>query len=388
MANTPSKRTKSGIEIRGDSISHRFYIKDPTHPKGRREVRRSGFATVKEAEQDRREQLLLRDKGITVLPTNITVGEYFPDCLEAHFKTQGLRPQSQDDYRNHLRSYVLSSLGNLKLVDCTALVLEKFLLDLRSSGGTRSGKALSSSTVEKVGIVLKIGFKSAVRQKILAFNPMTDIRTPRTEVEKVLEIDPDVLRRLRVEWKKERLGSFFEIKLALGARRGEVLALRWSDLDFQNLEVKIQRTLYTSGKVTYENAPKSKTGLRNVSLTLDQMKIFKEWRVRQNLDRLKVGQLWQEQDYVFTNEIGEPISASQLHTVWTRIQREAGLKGIHLHSLRHTHISALLRLGVPPHTVAKRVGDTVETILKVYAHSKPQDDKKAAEAFERLTLSI
>ena len=118
------------------------------------------------------------------------------------------------------------------------------------------------------------------------------------------------------------------------------------------------------------------------------MKILKEWRIRQNLDRLKVGQLWQEQDFVFTNEIGEPISASQLHTVWTRIQREAGLKGIHLHSLRHTHISALLRLGVPPHTVAKRVGDTVETILKVYAHSKPQDDKKAAEAFERLTLSI
>lgn len=388
MARAPSKRTKNGIEIRGDSISHRFYVKDPTHPRGRREIRRSGFATVKEAEQDRREQLLLRDKGVSVLPNNLTVSEYFPDCLEAHFKTQGLRPQSQDDYRVHLNSYILPNLGNLKLIDCTTLVLEKFLLDLRTSGGRKSGKPLSSSTVEKIGIVLKIGFKSAVRQRILALNPMSEIRSPRSKSEEVSEIDSETLRLLASVWRDERLGHFFEVKLALGARRGELLALRWSDLDFDSCEVKISKTRYTSGKTTYENAPKSRTGYRTISLTLDQMKLFREWKVRQNQERLKAGELWKEGDFVFTNEFGEPLSASQLQTVWTRILRTARVKGIHLHSLRHTHISALLRLGVPPHTVAKRAGDTVETILRTYAHSKPQDDKKAAEAFERLTQSL
>lgn len=386
MTKPPNKRTRGGIEIRGDSISYRYYIKDPTHPKGRRAVRRSGFATIREAEKDRREQLSLRDKGISVTPNNLTVAEYFPKCLEAHFKTQGLRPQSQDDYLLHLNSYILPKLGALKLVECSPLLLENFLIELRSSGGARSGKPLSSSTVEKVAVVLKIGFKSAVRQRIVALNPMSDIKSPRRKSERVPEIDGSTLQRLQEVWRGERLGIVFEVLLNLGARRGEVLSLRWNDVDFSNREVKISKTIYVSNRVTYENAPKSENGLRTVSLTEGQIRGLREWRIRQNEDRLKAGSLWVEGDFVFANELGEPIKASQLQTVWNRIQRVIGEKGIHIHSLRHTHISTLLRGGVPAHTVAKRVGDTVETILRVYAHSKPQDDKQASELFERMIL--
>lgn len=386
MTKPPNKRTKGGIEIRGDSISYRLYIKDPNHPKGRKEIRRSGFATVKEAERDRREQLSLRDKGISVLPSNLTIADYFPKCLEAHFKTQGLRPQSQDDYLLHFNTYILPKLGTLKLVECNSLLIENFLLELRSSGSSRKGRPLSSSTVEKVAVILKIGFKNAVRQRILALNPMAEIKTPRRKSERVPEIDTDTLEKLQEVWRYERLGVVFEVLLNLGARMGEVLSLRWSDIDFSKGEVIISKTIYISNRVTYENAPKSSNGLRTVSLTEGQTRSLREWRIRQTGERLKAGSLWSEGDFVFTNQIGEPIKAYDLRTVWNRIQRAVGEKGIHLHSLRHTHISTLLRGGVPAHTVAKRVGDTVETILRVYAHSKPQDDKQASEIFERMML--
>jgi integrase len=268
--------------------------------------------------------------------------------------------------------------------DCSAVALNKFVNDLQGVKHKKN-QSLSRSTVEKITYLLKIGFKGAKKAGIITFDPTKELSIPRTsKKETPKEIPPQVLTMIRKEWWSERLAPFFEICLGTGARGGEVGALRWTDIDYQAKTIQINKTQYFKDKRWYENAPKSKSGTRTVSVSDELLQILKEWRKRQAEERLKAGSSWLLEDYVFTNAIGEPIPHSNYYNAWRRILKRIEVKGFNVHSLRHTHISTLLRQGIALNIVARRVGDKPETILRTYAHCLPTDDLKCARVFEEV----
>jgi len=132
----------------------------------------------------------------------------------------------------------------------------------------------------------------------------------------------------------------------------------------------------------YENAPKSRTGVRIISISEELIQILKDWKKRQVEDRLKAGAYWLSGDYVFASKIGKPIDHPTYYNAWRRTLRRLDIKGFKVHSLRHTHISTLIRQGIPIPVVARRAGDKPETILRTYAHCLPQDDLKCPQVFE------
>jgi integrase len=101
-----------------------------------------------------------------------------------------------------------------------------------------------------------------------------------------------------------------------------------------------------------------------------------------------VGSLWKDSDFIFTNEIGEPLKSYQIRHLWKKPCVQSGVKNYHLHALRHTHITSLFRAGIQAYVVARRAGDTVTTILETYAHAIREDDSKCAEAFEGKMVSL
>lgn len=378
------KRSGDGFQVRGKKglVSYVVAIKDPTKKSGYRQIRYSGFTSKKEAEAHKRQTLTQRDSGVSVSTTNQTVADFFPDCLETHIRLKELRPQTAEDYRHHLHTYITPKLGTVRMKDCSAIVLNKFINDLQ---GVRNkvNQPLSRSVVEKITYILKIGFKGAKVSGVIIFDPSKEISIPRSSSKKVVkEIPPQMLKSIRQEWWNERLAPFFETCLATGARGGEVGALRWPDIDFQSKTVQISKTHYFKNGRWYENAPKSRSGSRTVSISDELLQVLKDWRKKQAEERLKAGSLWNSGEYVFASEIGKPIAHPTYYNAWRRTIRRLDIKGFKVHSLRHTHISTLLRQGIALNIVARRVGDKPETILRTYAHCLPQDDLKCAQVFE------
>ena len=387
MPRPSKKKNYAGIAKRGNFYEYRLRLPDPASASGRRQVRFGGFATEEEADLSRAKLKVSISQRTFALPSNMTVSEFFPDCIQTHFVMNGKKEQSKNDYLLHLRAYILPRLGEVALKDCDSRRLEEFLLELQKTG-SKKGLPLSASTMEKVGIVLKIGFKQATKSRLIGFNPMSEVRIPKGSVKKVEHISDKDLIQLRNAWKDYEIFALCEVGLISGMRKGEILALRWSDFDEDSHTFSITKTAYISKGVRYEDSPKSENGFREVEITPKQALLLKSHKAKQAQLRLQAGQNWLQSDYIFTNEIGAPLKPAHLYHWWKKVCVQAGVKRYHFHSIRHTHITSLLQAGVQPYVVAKRAGDTVSTILSTYAHSIRQDDSRCAEVFEGKMVSL
>ena len=387
MARPKKRKTFSGVQARGNTFSYRLRIPDPENPEKVKQIRYSGFTTAEEADRDRSEKRLDLHKGTFHLPTNATIAEFFPECIDTHFLMNGKKQQSKDDYLSHLNSYILPRIGSMALKECKSLNMEKFLIELQKTG-SRKGLPLSASTIEKVGIVLKIGFKQAFKHNLISSNPMDNVRIPKGQEKRVEHILDEDLVKIRQKWQELPLAPLFELALNTGARRGEILALRWSDFDTKTNTISISKTSYLSNGVLYENSPKSERSVREIEITQSQSQSLRTHSVRQAEQRLQSGSYWKNNDFIFTNEIGEPLKSAYLYHVWRKVLTASKAGHHHFHAIRHTHITSLLQAGVPAYVVARRAGDTVGTILNTYAHAVKQDDSHCAEVFEGKMVAL
>ena len=387
MARPRKLKTFKGVELRGNEFSYRLRVPDPSSPNGIKQVRFGGFSRAEEADRDRsKKKLEIHDKNF-LLPTNATISEYFPECLKTHGVVNAIKIQSSDDYFMHLNSYILPRIGHLALKDCTSFQMQKFLNELQISG-SRKGLGLSASTIEKVAIILRLGFKEAYIHGEIQKNPMENVKIPKGQEKRVEHIPDEDLTKLRDFWIQTSQTAFFELALNTGARMGEILCLRWSDFDTKTNTISISKTFYLSNGVLRENSPKSKNGIREVEITPSQAQSLRTHAIRQKEQKLLVGSIWKDSDFIFTNEIGEPLKTYQARHLWKKLCVQAGVKFYHFHALRHTHITSLLRAGIQAYVVARRAGDTVTTILNTYAHAIREDDSKCAEAFEGKMVAL
>ena len=375
------------VKKRGDKYTALVWVPDSNKPLGKAQ-RRITRRTRSEVEKEIRKIEISKDEGTYSQPSKRLVADYFPEALERYIATADIKPQSASDYRTWLKNHIIPRMGHFQLQELNSFAIESLLLEIQSNGA-RGGKPLSSSSMRQIGIVLSICLKLAVRHKHLKQNPMSDVRLPKGHKKEVPALNLEELERVEeVLIKSDPLtASLIRLARDTGARKGELLALRWSDIDFEKNLISISKTAYDRPGVRYENAPKSKNSTRKVELTANQLMPLKVWRKRQSEQRLKAGSFWVDQDYVFTNGKGERISGGYPYGLWLKVCDRAGIARVPFHSLRHSHITTLLRAGRPAHIVARRVGDLPTTILETYAHIMPLDDQHSALTFEKAISS-
>jgi integrase len=375
-----ASETKDGFQKRGNKWSYRYSVKDPI-TKRMKQVRISGFRTKEEAKADRIRREYEAKEGKYVSKSKETLS----DLLNAWFKNrQDLREgkfATLNNYRQMLDFYILPKLGDIPIQEITSDQLEGFFRELVKSGGKKNSP-LSHGTYKSCANVLSMGLNYAVSKKKLAFNPMMNVKRLKGRTKPIIAYSMQEIKLLLNNLSTYRLYAFFFLACHTGARRGELVALRWSDINFNNQTLSINKTRGKSWGTDYEeDTTKNENGMRAIELSSDTVEVLKAHQERQNLERMMIGNAWQDTGYIFTKEDGTPIDPTRPYFIFKRAIKELNLRDEPLHVLRHTHITELLRSGISPHVVAFRVGDTVPTILETYASVIALDDRLSADTF-------
>ena len=185
----------------------------------------------------------------------------------------------------------------------------------------------------------------------------------------------------------DRLYAAFLLAATTGMRRGEVLGLRWRDVDLAAARVSIRQTLVTIGYALAWSTPKTDRGRRNVALDPITVEAFRTHRARQLEERLMLGPAYQDDDLVFCQADGTPIHPDSLSGLFERLAKRAGLPRIRFHDLRHTHASLALTAGVHPKVVSERLGHAdIALTLNTYSHAIPALQEDAARVVADLVL--
>jgi integrase len=378
--------TKDGFQKRGNKWSYRYSVFDPI-TKRNKQVRISGFRTKEEAIADKKVKEYEAQKGLYVPKSKETVSDLFSKWIKFREDTREKKIATLNRDKQMLSWYILPKLGHLSIQDLTGEYLGEFFREFLKSGG-KNNRPLSHGTYKACRTTLNQGLEYAVKLKRIPFNPLLNMVSISGKTKTVSAYTPKEIKTLLEALIGYRLYAFFFLLCHLGARKGEICALRWSDLNFENRTLSIKKTRGKSNGREYEvNSTKNKRGMRDIHISIETVKVLRAHQERQQLEKMMCGSAWQDSGYIFTKEDGSPVDSMRAYFIFKKVIKKLGLRDEPLHVLRHSHITALLRQGVSPEIVASRVGDTVKTILTTYASVKPEDDRLSAEIFSELVAS-
>ena len=317
-----------------------------------------------------------RDVGLVFDAAGSTVGDYLDRWLSDAVKgTVRESTYSRDKYlvTNHIKP----ALGRLKLKNLNAMHLQGLYRERLDSG-------LSASTVQKIHHVLHKGLRQAVRWNLIPRNPADEVKAPAPTSKEMHPLSAEEARRLLDAAQGDRFEALYVLAVHTGMRRGELLGLKWDDVDLENATVRVRRTLtrIDNGRRLALGPPKNKKSRRTVRLTERAVEALRSHLERQLAEIEALGDLYKDQGLVFTTEAGTLINPSNLRQrSLASLLKRAGLPQITFHDLRHTCASLLFQKNVHPKFVQELLGHaSVAITLDTYSHMLPGMGGEAADA--------
>ena len=338
--------------------------------------------TRREAEAALAKRLNEFTEGRYIAPTIETVETYARHWLE-NIAPVDRSPLTLARYRTMIEVHIIPGIGNVALKELTGKTIDAFYGQLRE-GGRRYGGGLSSSTMGNLHRLLALLLKSAVKAKLLAMSPIGDVQTkPRPKRQEIVILDEEELAALLDHLK----GSYLHLPALLsaytGLRRGEICGLRWRDLDFAKRALRVAQQVQNIGGELVTLTPKTETSRRVIRVPETVMAALQENRAKQSALRLQLGLGKDALGLVFTDALARRLDPDAFSKTFTA--SAAVIKPVTFHALRHTHLTHLLREGVPVHIVASRAGHANANItLSTYAHLLGGDDDRAAAQAEAM----
>jgi integrase len=319
-----------------------------------------------------------QEQGALVPASKQTVKQFLEYWLENVHKLR-IRQSSYTKYRKALNYHILPELGHIQLQKLTSEHIDVFYAKLLNKGK-------SPKSIKDIHGILHVALKYAVKKKRLARNVADDIDLPRIERYRSQVLDKAQARRLLKVVKENRYETLLTVALATGMRRGELLALRWSDIQFDTKSLHIQRTVYRVKGVGYvESEPKTNKGRRTIMLPQFVIAVLKQHRAQQLESRLQAGPLWIDQDLVFCNMTGNFLYPDNVSADFKRLVEKAGLPLMRFHDLRHSAATLLLAMGVHPKVVQELLGHTqISMTMDIYSHMLPSMQREAVEGLDNL----
>ena len=346
---------------------------------GRRQEWHRGFATRREAERARTDLLGRLDAGAYVPPTKQTLTRFLLDeWLPA--KETTLKPSTLSPYRMYVRAYITGSrIGSVPLARVDGPRLTAFYADLLAHGRRQAEGGLSAKMVRNVHGMLHKALADAVRWGRVVRNAADAADQPRKSSPEMQVWTPEEMRTFLEHVRDDRLFAAWQILATTGMRRGELLGLRWADIDVERGSLTIRQVRTAVDYTVETGTPKTHKGTRTVSLDPATLAGLRAHRRQQNEDRLIWGGAWMETGLVFVRSDGSAIHPQRLSQWFAQHVRRAGLPRIRLHDVRHSYATAVIRAGVPLKVVSQRIGHANPTItMTTYQHVLPGDDEQAA----------
>ncbi len=350
----------------------RYYVDTPAGRKRRTIYGKKGEKRQEVADR-LAEALGNRSKGLVFDAENQKLGEYLDRWL-ADSVRGSVKAVTFESYSRLVRVHIVPALGRVKLKAISPAHLQGFYR-------TKLDAGLSPRTVQYIHAVLHRALKQALRWGLVARNVSEAVDPPRVRREEIRPLCPEQARMLLEAARDDRLEALYVLAIHCGLRQGELLGLKWEDVDLERGILQVRRTL-SNGVFT---TPKTAKSRRSVKLTESALDALRKHLKRQLKEIDRAGSLWQENGLIFATEAGTPLNRHNLGSrSFKPLLERAGLhRSTRFHDLRHTCATLLLSKGIHPKIVQELLGhSSVGITLDTYSHVLPGMGDGAADAME------
>jgi integrase len=359
-------------------------------PSGWKQRSKGGFPTKREAQRYLTDALAALQSGTFADPSKLTLGDFLLHRWLPTKRTT-LRPSTYDSYRRNIELHIVPAIGHVKLQQLSADQLDRFYADKLQSGRlTGDGRGLAPKTVRYLHTTLHRALADAVRKNLIPRNVAAAADPPklRQAGSRVMKTwTPEELRRFLLGVTDDPLGPAFWLAATTGMRRGEVLGLRWTDIDFPAGRLSVSQTVLNVAYEVVVSTPKTSRGRRSIALDPPTLSILSRHRQHQLAQAGKDSRPPEASGLVFRRSDGGPIHPDLFTQSFERAAKRLGLPRIRLHDLRHTHATLGLAAGIPAKVMSDRLGHaTVAFTQDVYMHAIPRMEEEAAQQIANLVL--
>ncbi|EPY2302241.1 integrase [Clostridium sporogenes] len=356
------------------------------HDKDGKLIRKS-FSGSKKNEVDAKMTAYKAKNNAGLLPSDdkITLQQWFYTWL-FDFRVNDLKPSSFERYEGIYRNYINGSpIGKKKLSDLRAADIQNYYNTLLEEK--------TPNTIKTLNRTLKTCLNEALKQGYIPKNYCTIIKLPRTENKnEIIVFTVEEQKKLLAFLEGHKLKMLITMALGTGLRQGELLALKWTDIDFENNTVSVSKSIKIVAFIskdgnretkTIEQTPKTKNSVRIIPIPdniVSELKNYKEVQ-----DQLKNNELYYDDNIVFADDIGHHLDTRYLLKRYTKILKDTKIPYKKFHTLRHTYATRLFELGVPIKTVQTLMGHSdIKTTMNIYTHVMPEEKNKAIYKLNKL----
>jgi integrase len=317
-----------------------------------------------------------RDGGLVFDAGSLTVEEYLIRWLEDSVRGT-VRQSTYEVYGHMVHPHIVPALGRLKLKNLTPAHVRSFYRQRLDAG-------LAPATVHKMHVVLHKALDQAVSDGLIPRNIVKGVKVLQTRKKEIQPLKPEQVKALLDAARGDRLEALYVLALNTGLRQGELLALKWEDVELEDTILRVRHTLTRAGGKVALGPPKTNKSRRSVRLTSGAVEALRAHLSRQLEEMEQMGSLYQPGGLVFANETGGIINPSNLRNrSFSRLLKRAGLPGIRFHDLRHTCATLLLSRNINPKIVSEMLGhSSVSITLDIYSHVLPNMQESAVRALD------
>jgi integrase len=346
----------------------RYTVQTPTGPK-----RKTLYGkTRREVDQKLTKAKANRDDGLVFDADNLTVGRYLQRWLTDSVRDT-VKATTYESYERLIRLHLVPTLGRLKLKNLTTTHVRGLYREKLDHG-------LSPTSVQRVHALLHKALKQAVHDGLVPRNITETVKAPRQSRKEISTLTREQARHFLNTSKGDRLAALYLLAIHTGLRQGELLGLKWNDVDLDRGTLQVRRILSAAKEGPTFTTPKNNKG-RSVGLTTQAVQALHDHRMRQAEEKLKHDGRWQDHNLVFTTLVGTPLNR---HNVFSRsfkpLLRDAGLPNIPFHGLRHSFATLMLAGGEHPKVVQEMMGHSgIRVTMDFYSHVLPDMQREAVD---------
>ncbi|MBT2370160.1 site-specific integrase [Streptomyces sp. ISL-10] len=344
-------------------------------PDGTRARKFAYGKTWAECDAKRRELLDKVDQGVPVPTRSARLSEWLPYWLDNVIKPRR-KLSTYDKYEAHVRLYLMPMIGSKRLESLGTADVRRFLVELENK--------TTAATAKESHRVLRTALTAACREELVTRNVASLVEPPRAKSRELSPWSLDETLDFLAAARKDPLYAAFVLAIAMGLRRGEIVGLRWVDIDLDKRVLYVRQQSQRRRGVLYDDDPK---GRRRRAVPLPAMCIAPlRWhRMRQAAAKLRAGESWDEGGYVFATRNGRPVEPRNVYRSFTRVADSAGLRVIRLHDARHGCATLLTAAGVAPRVVMEILGHSqISITMDVYTHVVQDTQREAISHMDRL----
>ena len=345
---------------------------------GKRNRMYKTVGSMKEAKAVMRQMIVDMERGVAVRKLPKKISEWLDEWLELYLPN--IEETTRIGYRTKINNYIKPALGDIYLQSLRAEHVQKMVNDMIARG-------LSPKNIRDTYNNINAAMKKAVILRMIPFNPCEGVVLPKLKRYKAKVYDLEMIHRLLDVAKGTEMYLPILLCVTAGLRRGELLALRWHNIDFKNNVLQVRSNMVRGEEDFIIKSPKTEAGIRDIRVGSEVMAVLREERKRYLEDAIMQGIGFQNLNFVIHQKNGAPIRPDSMSQKWRRFLENNRLPSIRFHDLRHSNATALIQAGVNPRVVQQRLGHSdVNITLNTYTHVLPEMDMDAAEKLDYIML--